>query len=648
MEVPAMKNSGPPRLTWLGRKKASLCLCLGLCALSVFIIAFPGNPRRGGSGAAYTVSLRHYGVDVREMERTVAVPLEDALAAVPGVRGIVSSSENGRVRALVRFDRKKPGQYEAVREAAQSVYEGLPSSVQRPEILSSDNSRIPVWSAAVINREDLQGPRPGVYSAGNTAALLERIVKPKLESLEGAGEVEISGAGIMEILAALKPDKTAALGLGPHEIAAALGNNDLLLPGGRIEKDGREILLVVDGRYGDGSGPADPLPLAEALIPLGGGKTVRLGDIASVYEQEREPDTLSRLNGKKTAVISVMGSSGADLGKLSRRIRAALDETGAFTSAAGSLELIVLSDRGAEETEAYRSLLRAAVEGSLALALMVFLLRFRKKRTPEPGGLHPEDGQPRFISSGNGSLVCALAVPGVCLFSAALLSLFGFPLNRPVLGGIAAGLGAAVDAAILCSEGLRFCRNTAEARTALNRLKVPLISGSVTTAVSLLPLGAVKSMAGDITAMAWAIGLVNMAALVFSLTLLPPLLLREPDHKKPAVPRFPRNRKIGGLGFLSAVSGIFRPFIRRIFRGGRRFLAADLRYCIKHPGLVLAAGIFISAAGVLAILIRGTDPENSYSADSVFAQIEFEGGLRAQEVDRLLADYVERLCQPTG
>jgi multidrug efflux pump subunit AcrB len=481
----------------------------------------------------------------------------------------------------------------------------------------------------VIPAGGFSPPRSGVYTAGNTAVLLERIIKPKLESLEGAGEVEISGTGLMEILVALKPDKTAALGLGPSEIAAALGDNDLLLPGGRLERAGREILLTVDGRYGSES--ADSPPLAEALIPLGNGKTVKLGDIASVYEQEREPDTRSRLNGKKAAVISVMGSSGADLGKLSRRIKAALDETGVFDPAALSLELIILSDRGAEETAAYRSLLTAALEGSLAVALMVFLLGFGKKGGPETGG--------------RTGLVCALTVPGVCLFSAALLSLFGFALDRLVLGGIAAGLGAAVDAAILCSEGLRFCRNTAEARSALDRLKVPLISGSVTTAVSLLPLGAADSMAGGITALAWAIGLVNIVSLVFCLTLLPPLFLWELEHRGNLVPPLPRRKNFLNRG---AVLRMFRRLPRRVLRTGCRLLAADLRYCIRHPGMVLAAGILISAAGILAIAITGTDPGGGFSEDSLFAQVEFDGGLRAQETDRLLADYADRLFAEGG
>jgi multidrug efflux pump subunit AcrB len=64
--------------------------------------------------------------------------------------------------------------------------------------------------------------------------------------------------------------------------------------------------------------------------------------------------------------------------------------------------------------------------------------------------------------------------------------------------------------------------------------------------------------------------------------------------------------------------------------------------------VVLAGGAVIFAAGVLAILFSGVDPGGGFSEDSVFVQVEFEGGLRAQETDRLLADYAEGLLAKGG
>ncbi|MDR0878233.1 MAG: efflux RND transporter permease subunit [Treponema sp.] len=599
---------------WLLRKKACLCIGLGLCVLSIFILVSPGDfNRQGAHSTAYTVTLRHYGVDAREMERSAAIPLEDALSAISGVRNVLSFSENGMVRGVVHFDRGRSGQYEAVREAAQSVYETLPSSAQRPEILGSDNSRIPVWSAAVFAPSG---------TVSDTAVLLERILKPHLEALEGSGEVEVSGAGLTEIIIALNPDKAVSLGLSPSAVAAALGMNDVLLSGGNLRDRDREFTITVDGRYRDSSA------LALALIPLGGGRTVRLNEIASVLEQEREPDIFSRLDGKRAAVISIMGSSGADLGKLSREIKRELANTQV------PLEYTILSDRGDEETAALRSVLFAALQGSCLVALMSAVIGRSGNKSGRQGNRTRPTG-----------LICALSVPGVCVVSAALLSLLGYPMDRSILAGLSAGVGAAVDAVIICTDRLTSCGSAAEARSGMRRLCGPLISGSVTTIASLLPLGFAESTTGLIRSMAWAIGMVTLVSLIFALTLLPPLFLwdmKNPEVKRPAVP------KDASRGVLICVYRCVSTTARRIRRFCLRLLAADMRLCVSRPGILIAAGIAISIAGAAALIINGADAGIESSGDSVYAHIEFEGGLRAEAADRLLAEYAEKLKETSG
>jgi len=228
--------------SWLQKPIAAICLLLAIVSVSLAIIANPGSVKSSAKKISYAVTIRHYGVDVREMERRVAIPLEDALSSLPGAVNVLTSSENGQVRAFVRFEKNSRGQYEALREAAQRVYEMLPSSAQRPEIVSSDNSRIPVWMAAVIFGSD----DGRITSLGG---IIERTIKPALEALEGAGEVEVSGTGLPEIIVALKPEMAAARGISASNVAGFLGINDILLPGGILQKDNTSILISVDGRF---------------------------------------------------------------------------------------------------------------------------------------------------------------------------------------------------------------------------------------------------------------------------------------------------------------------------------------------------------------------------------------------------------------
>jgi len=574
--------------SFLKRKKASLCILTGICAIALFVIFNSNEKIKENTGGSYAIKIKHYGIDAAEMERTVTIPLEDMLFSIPGVMSVQSSSENSLSSVFIRFRPNIKGRYEAVRDAAQRVYETLPSSAQRPEILSSNNSRIPVWSAAVVSED-----------VNNAAQILERIVKPRFESLEGAGEVIISGAGLKEIYIILDQEKIGVLGLEPAAVVSVLAMNDSIYSGGSIIQGTREIIITVDGRYSS---------LENALIPTGEGRFIALSDISQIIEQEREPDILSRLNGKKTAGIAIMGRHDADLRKLSSDINRELLQLSL------SLEFIVLSDLGAEESAAFKSVINAALSGAIMVALISFLLN--RKYSYNAAGL--------FSASNTAS---ALAIPLICLLSIAVLSACGFSLNRLLFAGIAAGVATAIDAVILCSEKLRKCTSYASASMSLSSLKGPLIAGGATTIAALVPLSSIEDNGVKIIAI--SITVVTLISLLFSLTLLPPLLLWRLNQKKAyAAIKTPHKNNY-----------LLRALSRKLFR----FLAVTIKFCAYRPYVVLAISIIITISAVFMLFARGVDTVSYHSEDSVYAQVEFDGSLLAQEVDRLLASYSEQL-----
>jgi multidrug efflux pump subunit AcrB len=585
-------------VSWLKRRKSAFCILTGIISVSLFVISTSKERIKLTTGGSYVVKIMHYGVDSAEMERTVTIPLEDALSAISGVMSVQSSTENNQSRVFVRFKPGGRGRYEAVRDAAQRVYETLPPSAQRPEILSSNNSRVPVWSAAVFSKANL-----GEVNSGEenllTAQILEKTVKPRFESLEGAGEVLISGAGLKEIVISLDQEKLFTVGLHPSAVAEALALNDSIFSGGTGVIGNREIIITVDGRYGQS--------LDKALVPLGNGKFIELADIAVITEQEREPDTLSRLNGRKTAGIAIMGRHDADLRKLSSDIKKEL------AALSLPLEFTVLTDAGAEESAAFRSVFNAALSGAIMVAAVSFLL----------GGKN---------SANLSGFFCALSIPLICVLSIAVLSIFGFPPGRLMLAGIAAGVGTAVDAVILCSEKLRKHLSYEGAAAALSELAGPLIAGAATTVVALLPLSRMQDV--SVKTIAASIAVICTVALVFSLSLLPPLLLWKVNSR--------------AANFFVKIPFLFKQIQRRLSRVLCKFLAADVKFCFRYPVLIPAISLALTAAAALALFAKGVDASSYGSEDSVYAQVEFEGGLLAQEADRLLAAYGEKLSGYAG
>ncbi|MDR1445920.1 MAG: efflux RND transporter permease subunit [Treponema sp.] len=592
--------------SWLERKHAAFCILMMAASVSIALLAMRDN-RREYDASSYTLTFRHYGIDAEEMERSIAIPLEDTLAPLPGLLHITSTSENGRVRAFLRFDPDfaSYGRYEAVRDAVEEVYETLPGSVQRPEILSSSNSRIPVWSAAVFSRGEA-----GTKS-GNLSEMLERFVKPRFEALAGAGEVELSGIANREIRIAVDPQRSAAMGISPLDLASSLAGNDLVLPAGRIEDGNRKTLLVLDGRYRK----LEDLKKASFNI---NGVRINLEDIAEIREGEREPDTYSRLDGERAAGIMVMPASGAKLGKLSREIKKELEAIKDLP-----LDFQVLLDRGEEETKAFRSLILAALEGALAVSLMTFLMM--------PGG--------------KVSPAVFLSVPLISVFSLGLLVFFGFSPDRPLLSGIASGLGAAVDAVIILAWELRRAETAAEGLRVLGSLAPPLISSSCTTIAALIPL-VLMDIGEECRTLAWGSGTITLIALLASFSILPPFIFRGGNRGEAAVSRpgilnnDSRHSRVQGM---ETVRQKLSALLRFIKRRSLRTLAFSAGLVLRHPMLCVAAALILSGGGILALGFIPPDPGGNESPGSIYAHIEFEGGFRAEEADRLLGIFSGKL-----
>jgi multidrug efflux pump subunit AcrB len=581
---------------------------LSLLVFSV-VIAF----NRGANAAfrdslAYTVTIKHYGVNAREMERTVAIPLEDAMYSIDNIKNIVTVSENGRVRAFITLKKNgngifsgdnSTGIYEAVSEAARRVYETLPSSVQRPEIISASESRIPVWTAAVTTPGDVP-----------LNTFIERTVKPSLSAVDGAAEVEISGTGINEIVIALRPEAAAAAGITANIIADFLSQNDKAQNGGTIQVNDRDILVTADGRY------KNLEELGNAIIPLGGGAYIRLKQIADVFEHEREPDSYSRVNGKKTAVISVLPQPDASWGRLSRLIQKEITAMEKH-----SVKFTVLSDLGKEETNAYKSVFFASLQGSLFVSIIAALLSLGGK------------GKSKWKTG----LICALSVPYICVLSAALLVMLGLPLDKILLAGIASGTGAAVDTAILCGEKFNNVFSPDEGRLKLRELKVPVIAGSLTTIISMAPLVTLPFASGDMLKIAYAICAVNFISLLMALTILPPLFLRKKNTEKENAAFF----KFDALPNLRKYSCRMRNF------AGKTLLYV-IRLCVNHPARSCIPALVLTALGVIAVIFSGTDTGESSPIDTVFAQIEYDGGILTEKIDGLLSTWAERIKTHNG
>lgn len=611
---------------WYGRPVAAACAALAAIAASLYILAGAEyGSRESTVRRTYSVTIRHDGVDARAMERSVAVPLEDALASIPGVVEVSSESEYGKALAMARLSAEADGEgvYEAIRDAARAVYERLSPSADRPEIVSASEGRGPAWIAAVNSdlRDDAELGR-----------LLERAVKPALEKLPGAGSVELAGAGIPEILVEVDDLAASALGLSPEATAWALANSDRLVPAGTLESSGVESAIMAEGRFGRSE------DLATASLRTPSGALVALGSFARVETRERPPEALSRVDGLPAVTVAVMPGGGANLAALSRAIAR---ETAALSSKHG-LRFKVLSDAGAELASSFNSTLAAAGKGALAVAIAAMLLVGSGRR-------HEDAGRNLALRA---RLAAVAAVPATLLMSAAALSALGLGLDRHAFAGLVVGLGASVDAALLSAERLGGARGFDEGKAAMRELIPSLASGTATTLVALVPLASLDFLSEGIASVAAAIAAACVFACVIAALFMPPLVLGRIGFGRRSTPRAARGadtRRPRGLASGKRwLEARFGKLSRLAARALRRSLAANARLCDRRPFAPLCAAFAVSAGGALAITIAPTRAEGAIEGNVVFARAEFAAGTAATVVDERLAEFSLNVSRTPG
>jgi multidrug efflux pump subunit AcrB len=559
--------------SWLSKRVLVSALLIGTLAIAAYYLARAKLGQSSESAdASYSITIENFGVDSREIERGITIPLENDLGAIAGLRDMRSTSEYGKARVTVTTEAGTDPSaiYLQVRDAADRVYRALPRSAQKPRIGSSGSSRRPVFEASL---------RAEGLDEDALRELADREIKPSFEKVKGVGEIEIGGGEAKEVHVLVDPAKAAARGLSISAIAEGIQRQDIIGPLGSLRDGSVELPVSLRGRI---SSLGD---LAKLRIATKDG-SLRLGDVAELSYGCREPESISRVDGEKMIVLYARSAGSANLVALSRALRA---EAASWSRRGIAMDIFL--DSGANLELSLLEIVKAMAEGVAAVFL---LLPFALPDLRRLGAL-------------------SLAIALVPLVAAAALSVLGLGIDEYVLSGLAVGLGTIVDNGAIV-VGLRDPRSLAS-------LLPSLRSSLVTTLIVLVPLFFLDFVAPGIRRISLSMALLLVVAFVGTVLVLPAYTLHGV-----AVAKNPRTRRRGG--FRLSARGARRMVYAAIRGSAKRpapFLAGAGIVVAALCGAALSIGSdFSPAIGENTIFARlefesGTSVEYIDAKTTVFA-----------------------------
>ncbi|MFF7788738.1 efflux RND transporter permease subunit [Streptomyces sp. NPDC007991] len=439
-----------------------------------------------------SVLAPYQGASPDVVEKQVVEPIEDSLEAVDGISGVTSTATEGNAVIMASFDYGN-GTEQLVADVQQAVNRArvqLPDDVD-PQVVAGSTDDIPTVVLAVTSDRDQQA----------LADQLDKTVVPDLKSIDGVGQVTVDG--VRDVQVSVTPDdaKLAKAGLTPQSVSQALQAGGATVPAGSFDEGGANRTVQVGGGFTSLKQIQDLMVTGEP----GKGKPVRLGDVATVKQQEAPADSITRTDGKPSLAVTVTMDRDGSAVAISDAVQDKLpDLRGDLGSGA---TLTVVSDQGPAVSKSIKGL---TTEGALGLLFAVLVILV-------------------FLASIRSTLVTAVSIPLSVVLALIVLWTRDLSLNVLTLGALTIAIGRVVDDSIVVLENIKRHLGYGEERhsailNAVREVAGAVTSSTLTTVAVFLPIGLVGGMVGELFgSFSLTVTAALLASLLVSLTVVPVL-----------------------------------------------------------------------------------------------------------------------------
>jgi multidrug efflux pump len=463
-------------------------LILVLGARAVFQLPVSQYPQT--ENATVTVSTTYYGADAQTIAGFITQPLEAAIAQAQGIDYLSSNSVAGVsiITATLRLNYDSNRAMTEINTQVNSVRNQLPPQAQQPVITVQIGQQIDAMYLGYFS---------DTIPPNSTTDYLIRVVKPKLDSIEGVQTAEILGGRTFALRAWLDPQRMAARGVSADDVYAALGSNNYLAGVGSTKGQ----MVSVDLKTNTDLSSLDEF--RQLVVKRQNGALVRLEDVANVVLGAENYDFNVAFSGQRSVFIGIKVAPRANILDVAARVRAALPDIAAQLPTGVTQKLAY--DATKFVTSSIKEVIKTLIQALVIVTVVIFL----------------------FLGSPRAVVIPVVAMPLSLIGAFFLMQSLGYSINLLTLLALVLAIGLVVDDAIIVVENVdRHLKEGAPplkaALQAARELGGPIIAMTIVLVAAYVPIGLQGGLTGALfTQFAFTLAGAVVVSAVIALTLSP-------------------------------------------------------------------------------------------------------------------------------
>jgi hydrophobic/amphiphilic exporter-1 (mainly G- bacteria), HAE1 family len=550
-----------------------------------------------------TVQTLYPGVAPETVEREVTKRIEEAINPLEGVKHIQSSTAEGVSMVITEFKLGVDIHTAAqdVRSKISALRRDFPTGVEEPIIERLDPADMPIVSLRVTSPQ---------FSPKELTSLTEKVIKKRLENIEGVGSLKIVGGQQREIQVFLDPERMKAYSLTVPDVVLALRRENIEVPAGKVNSKATEELVRIEGKI------ADPELFRTIIVKNIRGVPVYLSEIARIADGYEEQRSLALFNKERAIALEVRKQSGSNTVDVAEAVKAAIPKLNAELP--GQTTLSIVRDSSTFIRDAVEDVKTTLVLGAIFTIFIVFL----------------------FLNSWRSTVITGLTLPVSIISAFIIMKLLGFSLNILTLMGLSLSVGLLIDDAIVVRENIvrhmQFGRNHLEAaRLGTSEIGLAVMATTFSIIAVFVPIAFMKGIIGRFfyefgITVAFAV----LVSLFVSFTLDPMLSSRWYD------PAVETNRRRRGL------ARMLEAFDNR-FMNLRNVYEKAIRFSLRRRAWIMAVSLLLFGVSLLPFVFNTLGQAFMPSYDRGEFQVSFKTnpGSTLEQTEDISNDIVRRILE---